>query len=322
MSRNFNKSKDTIQAIDLNFQGTPGAIAVYVIPYAHGVVLVETGPGSTIPALKEGLKTLGLDVSDITDVLLTHIHLDHAGAAGWLAQQGARIHVHAKGAPHMANPEKLLASATRIYGERMDELWGDFLAVPKDLLSIVGDGDVIEVDGLQFTVLDTPGHANHHNAYIFQDVCFTGDVGGVRLSDAQFIRLPMPPPEFELETWRDSLAKLRKEFARGKFQRIAPTHFGIYDDPEWHLSELDNTLDETEQWIVQVMSTNPSIEELREKFLAWNQLRAQEKGLRPNTLNAFEIANPSGMSAFGIYRYWHKVRNKSNDIGTTNSNSR
>lgn len=321
MSRNYYENEDVILTIDLNFQNTPGAIAAYAIPYAHGVVLIETGPGSTIPALREGLKSFGLDVSDITDVLLTHIHLDHAGAAGWLGQQGARVYVHSKGAPHMADPEKLLASATRIYGERMDELWGEFLAVPEERLSIVGDGDIIEVGSLQFIVLDTPGHANHHNAYIFQDVCFTGDVGGVRLRDAQFIRLPMPPPEFELETWRASLAKLRREFASGRFQRIAPTHFGIFDDPDWHLSELEEMLDETEQWIVQVMATDPTIEELKDKFLAWNQLRAQNRDLKSNTLHAFEIANPSWMSAFGIFRYWHKVRNKKSDSETTNSTS-
>lgn len=310
-----------VLTIDLKFRDIPGAIAVYVIPHAHGAVLVETGPGSTLPALKAGLNRFGLRISDITDVLLTHIHLDHAGAAGWLARQGAQIHVHQVGAPHLANPEKLLSSATRIYGEMMDELWGDFLAVPEDRLSILQDGEVVEVADLQFEVLDTPGHANHHNAYIFRDICFTGDVGGVRLQGTNFIRLPMPPPEFELETWRASLAKLKQKYQDGRFKRIAPTHFGIFDDPAWHLAELERTLVEIEQWIVEVMSLSPTVDELKEKFLSWNQSRSQGKGLHPDVLQAYEAANPSWMSAYGIYRYWHKVRMANHDQNTTKSSS-
>ena len=302
-------TKGTIQTIDLNFMDTPGTIAVYMIPHAHGAVLVETGPGSTTTALSIGLERHGLKISDITDVLLTHIHLDHAGAAGYLAQQGARIHVHNVGAPHLINPKKLLSSAKRIYGEMMDELWGEFLAVPEDRLSILEDGDVVEIGDLRFEVLDTPGHANHHNAYIFRDVCFSGDIGGVRLQETQFIRLPMPPPEFQLETWRESLVRLQQEYANGRFQRIAPTHFGIFNDPGWHLNALEQVLNETEQWIIQVMSKEPTVEELKDIFLDWNQLRALEAGMKVDVLNAYEIANPSWMSAFGIYRYWHKVRN-------------
>ena len=120
----------------------------------------------------------------VTDVLLTHIHLDHGGAAGWWSRQGARVHVHPVGAPHLLNPEKLLASAQRIYGDDMGRLWGDFLAVPRDRLIEHADNDTIEIGGLAFTAIETPGHAEHHFAYLCEGTCFTGDIGGVRLNGA------------------------------------------------------------------------------------------------------------------------------------------
>ena len=243
-----------IHTLDLNFLGLPQAIAVYLIPHAHGAVLVESGPGSTQAALQAGLAAHGFTLADVTDVLLTHIHLDHAGASGWLAQHGARIHVHPVGAPHMIDPTKLLTSAGRIYGDQMERLWGEFLPVPEERLSLVQDGEVIEIGALRFRALDTPGHAYHHYAYIFEggaayndvadNVCFTGDVGGVRLPGPPHLRLPMPPPEFHLETWRSSIQRLGQEYDNGAFRRIAPTHFGIFDDPGWHLKAVADGLGE------------------------------------------------------------------------------
>ena len=174
-----------------------------------------------------GLKINQVGVKDLTDILLTHIHLDHAGAAGWLARQGARIHVHPNGAPHLLNPEKLLASAARIYGDQMGDLWGEFLSVPPDQLSILNDGETVNIQGLDIKPLDTPGHADHHFAYIIEDICFSGDIGGVRLSNTHHIRLPMPPPEFHPGKWRTSLERLAEE----QFSTIAPTHFGFFSDP-------------------------------------------------------------------------------------------
>lgn len=297
-------AQKAVYTLDLNFLDIPGAIAAYLIRHAHGAVLIECGPGSTIPALQTGLRSHELAETDITDVLLTHIHLDHAGAAGWLARQGARIHVHRNGAAHLVDPQKLLSSANRIYGPAMDALWGEFLPVPAGRLSIVQHGDVIEVEGLQFKAIDTPGHASHHHAYLFEDVCFTGDVGGVRLPGPRHLRLPMPPPEFHLEQWRHSLAVLGQE----KFARIAPTHFGIFSDPDWHLAALAKALDEIEAWINSVMPANPPVEEINEKFLSWTRQRSLAEGLAPDLLDIYEAANPSWMSAHGIERYWRKHR--------------
>lgn len=303
----------TIHTLDLNFRGSPGAIAAYLIPHAHGAVLVECGPGSTAAALEAGLNAYGLRPTDITDVLLTHIHLDHAGAAGWLAAQGARIHVHPVGAPHLLNPEKLLASAARIYGDMMQTLWGDFLPVPAENLLTVEDNQVIEIEGLRFRALDTPGHAYHHHAYVFDDLIFTGDIGGVRIGGVRHLRMPMPPPEFNLELWRESLSRLQQEHANGSFRRLAPTHFGIYTDPAWHFEAALQALDEVERWMETVMPANPTIEDLREQFVDWARERTLSQGINGDLLDPLEKANPSWMSASGIHRYWHKTRNAPND---------
>ena len=214
-----------IQTLDLKFRGFSGAIAAYLIPHSQGAVLVECGPGSTSMALEAGLQGIGLKVSDISDVLLTHIHLDHAGAAGWLARHGARIHVHPVGAPHLLNPEKLLASAARIYGDNMHTLWGEFLPVPEEQLTVHEDGEVIEIEGLRFRALDTPGHAFHHYAYIYQEVCFSGDIGGVRVGGARHVRLPMPPPEFNLELWRESVRRLEARVCPRRLSLDCPHTF-------------------------------------------------------------------------------------------------
>ena len=294
----------TVQTIDLNFMGMPGTIASYLIPHEKGAILVESGPGSTIEGLKKGLKANGYTVADVTDVLLTHIHLDHAGASGWLARQGAQIYVHEVGAPHMLNPEKLLASAGRIYGDMMDTLWGEFLPVPEEKLTVLKDGDVVEIGDLRFQALDTPGHAYHHFAYLFEDVCFSGDIGGVRMGGFRHLRVPMPPPEFNLELWRDSLARLRTQ----DFKKIAPTHFGIFNDPDWHLDALSRALDEVEEWMESVMPEDPPIEVLNDRFLSWSRERSIADGLGEDAIEFYEAANPSWMSPYGIQRYWRKYR--------------
>jgi len=297
-------AKTPVITLDLNFQGRKQAIASYLIPHSSGVVLVESGPGSTLSALQAALAENGYTVADVTHVLLSHIHLDHAGAAGWLARKGAEIYVHPVGAPHMLNPEKLLASATRIYGDKMDMLWGEFLSVPENRLAVVEDAQEIIIGNLRFLPIDTPGHAYHHYAYLFEDICFTGDIGGVRIPGYPYMRIPMPPPELHLEKWRESVNRLRQE----KFSRIAPTHFGIFDDPEWQLNELEKDLDAVSRWLDEVMPADPSIEEVREMFSDWMDEQARISGLSETVTKVYEVANPVGMSADGLQRYWRKYR--------------
>lgn len=292
----------TIYTIDLNFLGIPGAIASYFIPHRRGGVLVECGPGSTQAALQMGLEFLGYTLQDITDVLLTHIHLDHAGAAGWLAEKGVRIHVHPRGAPHMLNPVRLLDSAGRIYGDMMETLWGSFLPVKEEMLSEVQDKEVIEIEELQFQAIDTPGHANHHHVYILEDVCFSGDIGGVRLGGLPHLRLPMPPPEFHPDKWRASLDELKQE----NFNRIAPTHFGIYTDPGWHLDAVARALDDVESWMMETLPDDPTGEALSAKLLDWSRERSIQDGLTSEQFNAYQAVNPVSISSEGIRRYWYK----------------
>ena len=296
--------ENIIHTLDLNFMGLPGTIAAYLLPHRSGAVLVECGPGSTVPALRSGFEQHGYSPADITDLLLTHIHLDHAGAAGWLARQGARVHVHSVGAPHLLNPEKLLSSAARIYGDMMDTLWGEFLPVPDEQLSVLSDGEVVEIDDLRFRAIDTPGHADHHFAYLHEDVLFSGDIGGVRLGGVRHIRLPMPPPEFHLERWYLSLERLRQE----SFTRIAPTHFGIHTDAEWHLATVQQDLDEVRDWMENLLPQNPAFEELNTRFLDWTRQRSTREGVDQATIQAYETANPSWMSTYGVQRYWSKYR--------------
>lgn len=293
-----------IHTLDLHFQGIPHAIASYAIPHAQGIVLIDCGPGSTIQALKTALEQIDLNIGDVTDVLLTHIHLDHGGAAGWFAQHGARVHVHPKGAPHLIDPEKLIKSASRIYGDRMEELWGEFLPVPEDRLVQLQDREEIRIGGLSFVALDTPGHAEHHLAFRHGDTCFTGDVGGVRLPGLAYLQVPMPPPEFHLEKWRASLDKLRAQ----KVHRIAPTHFGIFADVDTHLSLLARELDEVGAFLEQALPADPPVEEINRLFVEWTQKRAASLGISDAEMRAYEAANPSWMSAAGMQRYWRKHR--------------
>lgn len=296
--------RSLVHTIDLNFRNIKGTIASYLIPHRNGAVLVECGPSTTIPALQQGLEVFGFRFEDITDILLTHIHLDHAGAAGWLAKYGARIHVHPYGAPHMINPTKLLSSAKRIYGEMMESLWGKFLPVPQDQVNIPRNGSIINIEGLEFIAIDTPGHANHHYAYLLGDICFTGDIGGVRLRNHHHISLPMPPPEFNLEEWKQSIKRLRDEHV----SYIAPTHFDLYNDPDWHLDALFDALDEINLWIQDIMSTDPPIDKLQELITKWEHQRLAKSGIDNNLKSAHYAVNPPLMSAEGIYRYWYKYR--------------
>jgi glyoxylase-like metal-dependent hydrolase (beta-lactamase superfamily II) len=293
-----------VHTLDLNFLGIPGTIAAYLIPQPRGAVLVECGPGSTKANLEAGLQAHGLSSRDISDVLLTHIHLDHAGAAGYLATQGATIHVHEVGAPHLINPERLLTSAARIYGDMMESLWGEFLPVPVDRLISHKDGDLIEIEKLSFRAIDTPGHAYHHFAYLLGEICFSGDIGGVRMGGTRHLRVPMPPPEFHLEKWRQSVERLKRE----KISILAPTHFGIYDDPDWHLDALTKALDEVEAWMEEIMPADPPDEQINEAFLSWSRERSLAEGLDPGLLELYEAANPSWMSSAGIQRYYRKHR--------------
>ena len=293
-----------VTTLDLNFQNCKNAIASYLIPHQEGIILIESGPGSTQKQLEQNLLEHGYTLKDISHVLLTHIHLDHAGAAGWLAGHGAHIYVHERGTSHLLDPTRLIASAARIYQDQMDSLWGKILPVPENQLTSLVDGDEISIGSYVFRSVDTPGHANHHMTYLLDEICFCGDVGGVRINlhGPRYLRLPMPPPEFHPPKWRKSIARLKKE----KISQIAPTHFGIYDDVAWQLDSILEELDEVEEWMHRTMPLDLPLTDLRAQFTEWITNRSTDLGINHARLDPFEKTNPPGMSADGIKRYWKK----------------
>jgi glyoxylase-like metal-dependent hydrolase (beta-lactamase superfamily II) len=291
-----------IRTLDLNFLGLPHTIAAYLVIGPEGPVLIETGPSSTLEMLKARLAEHGYAPRDVKHVLVTHIHLDHAGAAGWWAQQGARIYVHHVGAPHLVDPSKLLASAQRIYGESMDRLWGEVLPIPAERLTPLSDGDIVRAAGLAFTALDTPGHARHHHVFRLGDVAFTGDAAGVRLAGSAFTVLPSPPPEFDLEAWQGTLARLRDQ----NFAALYPTHFGPVHDVREHLSAFLALLHEAVSFVRQRMQAGVERDELVRQYVDWNRARSAAQGVSEEEFQRYEMANPLYMSVDGILRYWRK----------------
>jgi len=259
-----------IHTLDLHFQDVPQSIAAYLVIGPAGPVLVETGPASTLENLKTAIKEHGVSVGDIKHVLVTHIHLDHAGAAGWWAQQGAKVYVHVVGAPHLIDPSKLLTSAGRIYGDKMDVLWGKTVPAPAENVIAVADNQQINVAGLTFTALDTPGHAWHHHAYQLGDVAFTGDAAGIRLASMPIIDIPAPPPEFKMEVWQQTIAKLRHK----GFSAIYPTHFGRIDDPEMQLISLNQLMEDVVAFVRAQLQNNTSRDAIVEVFNEWQRARA------------------------------------------------
>ncbi|MDF1502429.1 MBL fold metallo-hydrolase [Roseisolibacter sp. H3M3-2] len=303
-----------VSLLDLRFQGVSGAVAAYLIAHGDARVLVETGPGSTLPALRDAAAAAGHALADVTHVVVTHIHLDHAGAAGAVLREAprARLYVHPAGAAHLVDPSKLIASASRIYGDRMDALWGAFLPVPADRLSTLADGEAIPLGGGRaLTAWHTPGHASHHVALhdgATGDV-YTGDVAGVRLSGAPHLRAPTPPPDVDLAAWDASLRRLRALAPA----RLLLTHFGAAPDPEWHLDELHARLHAFAGWVegrldapdADPASLGPAVADRGAAALARALPGADPAALAALT-EAYELANPSYMQAAGMARYLKK----------------
>ncbi len=290
-----------IHPIDLHFLDVPQAIAAYVIETTEGPVLVETGPYSTYENLTIALQSLGYTPGDVQQVLLTHIHFDHAGAAWKLAEQGATIYVHPLGVPHLANPDKLWNSAKRIYQDDMDRLWGDMRPIPEAQLRELAHEETLTIGDTTITAHHTPGHAVHHIAYQLGGVVFTGDVGGVRIN-GNMVEPPCPPPDINVEDWQQSIKLLRGLSP----EKLYLTHFGGVDDVELHLDRLDKQLINWADWVREKLDTEPSVEAITPDFVAYvkNQLRAQ--GASEELIKQYEAANPSWMSVAGLVRYWKK----------------
>ena len=276
---------DTVTELDLRHLGRPKVIGCYLVETSDGLALQDCGPAACVPELKSRLAERGLELRDLRHLLLSHIHLDHAGAAGALVREHPELQVHVSeiGAPHLVDPERLERSARRLYGDEFDRLWGELVPVPETNIHMVGD----EVLGL--ACFPTPGHASHHVCYLDRDgTLYAGDAAGVRIQPSHAVLPPTPPPEFDLETWQKTL----DEIERRRPERLAVIHFGVAEDPEPHIADLHARLERWTAWVGDGMS--------RDEFV-----RAGGEDLGPNR-EAYEHAMPLWQSYAGLARYWEK----------------
>ncbi len=288
-----------MKIIDLNFLDSSDTIASFLLESSDGLVLVESGPYSTYNHLTQVLKEMGAQPEDVRHVLLTHIHLDHAGAAWAFAKNGAQIYVHPKGYKHLANPERLWASAKRIYQDEMEYLWGDMQSIDESLLHAMDDAKDLKIGGLNFTPWYTPGHAVHHIAWQHEGDIFTGDVGGVKIGD-NLVAPPCPPPDIHIEDWKASIEIINKL----KPKSIYLTHFGRVDSVEAHLAELEARLDKWAAWIYPYYQKGTPTEEIVPLFQAFSIEEMKAENVSAVDIDRYLKANPPWMSVWGLMRYF------------------
>ena len=291
--------------LDLNFYDTSGIIASVILHGPGGAAIIDPGPSSTLPALRAELEQAGIALADVRDILLTHIHLDHAGCTGTLVRENPalRVHVHEKGAPHMIDPSKLMASATRLWGHEMDRLWGDMRPVPAENLAVLRGGERIAVSGRGLDVAYTPGHASHHVSYFSADtgIAFVGDTAGVRLQVGRFIMPPTPPPDIDLEAWRESLARI----TAWRPETLFITHFGPFAPVAAHLTEMADHLELT-AGLAHASLARPGTDEDREEWFRDEIRRELRRRMTETEAQAYEVAGRFDLSWRGLARYWRK----------------
>jgi glyoxylase-like metal-dependent hydrolase (beta-lactamase superfamily II) len=290
--------------VDLLFLGRRHAIATVVIHGGGTLALIDPGPSTCLESLELGLQQQGLRLRDVTHLLLTHIHLDHAGAAGTIVRTFPHVQVvvHEKGARHMADPEKLMTSTRRVYGDQMDRLWGEVAPVPARNLLIVDEGQSVGAGGRTFEIAYTPGHAVHHVAYFDRSsgVAFVGDTAGVCV-DGGYVLPPTPPPDIDIELWKSSVARIEAWMPGSLFL----THFGPIDRPRPHLQTLLENL-ETMAGFVRELLAEPGTDEERRARFAERLKRELARRMTDSQLAAYLVAAPPEVLWLGLERYWRK----------------
>lgn len=272
-----------MRLIDVMHLGRPHVIGAWVV----GDVVIDPGPTSCLDTLVEGLGG-----ERPRALLLTHIHLDHAGASGSLVERwpDLEVYVHERGARHMVSPERLLESARQLYGEDMDRLWGEMVPVPETNLRVLSGGERL-FDG-EFEVAYTPGHASHHVSFLHDGTAFVGDVGGARIAGSQLTIPPTPPPDIDVEKWHASIELIRS----WKPRRLVMTHFGESEDVDAQLAELAARLDD---WAARAR------EQDIDAFIAEVRKEIAEH-VDSDTAAAYEQAAPPDQLYAGLQRYWRK----------------
>jgi glyoxylase-like metal-dependent hydrolase (beta-lactamase superfamily II) len=276
--------------LDLHYFGMPRVIGAYLVETDDGPALFDCGPSSSVAALRERLAQRGLALTEVRHLLLSHIHLDHAGAAGVLVRGHPTLQVHVSeiGAPHLIDPSRLERSARRLYGDTFDTLWGELAPVPEANVHVVGE----RVLGLD--CFPSPGHASHHVCYLAADgTLYAGDAAGVRLLPSRHILPVSPPPDVDVEAWHRTIDELEER----RPARLALIHFGVVEEPAEHLERLRRQLD---LWAARVRD-GASEEEFVASARA--ELADDEDDLEP-----WEKAAPLWQSYAGLRRYWDTVR--------------
>jgi len=294
-----------VDYVDLEFLGKPGIIATGVLHGKAGVALVDPGPSTTLETLKRKLDAKGMALGDVRAILITHIHLDHAGATGTLMDRcpDARVFVHARGAPHLADPSGLLASASRLYGADMNRLWGEVRAVPASRLEILNDRDSLEIVGHTVESAYTPGHASHHVSYFLPSarLAFVGDTAGIARLGGRLVIPATPPPDIDLEAWRVSTDRL----LAWDPQLLFLTHFGPHPSPRVHFNELWIRL---EAWSTRVRGLLATPGTDVDHAAAFTQEVADEitRATSRAEAQAYADAGRFDFSWMGLARYWRK----------------
>ncbi len=302
--------------VDVEYRGMPRLIACGVLETDAGLLLVDPGPTVSLAMLEQKLEAQGARFADVHGLLLTHIHLDHAGATGVIVDTypHVQVYVHGIGARHMIRPERLLASAHRIYGDEMDTLWGAFLPTPEANVHRLEGGETLAIGGRTIDVAYTPGHAIHHVCYLDHatGTAFVGDTAGMRVSGVRYVVPVTPPPDIHLERWHESLGVLR---AWQPVQLFA-THFGPLDDVAWHLDELAQRLD---AWAERVrLSLHDDREDSeRARTFQEEELAAMSAALSTSARASYEQMGPPEPSWYGLARYWRKVQPQMNTDDAT-----
>lgn len=296
---------DGFETLDLEFLGQREVIATALLQGPSGVAVVDPGPSTTWPALTALLGARGIAGTDVRAVLVTHIHLDHAGVCGIAADAwpNATFHVHERGAAHMADPSKLLASASRLYGADMDRLWGDVRPLPADRMRVLQDGETIDAAGRRLRVAWTPGHASHHVSYFDprHGVAFVGDTAGIRRGLNPYVMPPTPPPDIDLDSWRESTATILGWHP----SQIFLTHFGPFRDPAAHVAHLWERMDD---WSRRVRASleRPGTDEARAGAFTNEIIEDLRLQMSEAEAEGYAKAARFDFSWSGLARYWRK----------------
>jgi glyoxylase-like metal-dependent hydrolase (beta-lactamase superfamily II) len=287
--------------LDLGFRGHDLVISVYLVPAGDGFVLLECGPSSTLVTLERCVADAGYPMDRLKAVFLTHVHLDHAAGAGSLARaHGCPVYAHPKGVPHLVDPHlKLVPSAERLYGAMTEPLWGRIEAVPDHLARECGHGETVKVAEVEVTAWHAPGHATHHLVWQVDDDVVTGDVAGVRFPGSRYVVPPMPPPDIDVEQWRDSLDLLRGMRPR----QLLLTHFGAFDDVADHLDQLERRIVRWGEIGEQVVAAGGDQAELAARLLELDEAEMADEAVPDEIVERFRRLCPMDEASAGLYRY-------------------